>query len=66
MATLATTLEANEMDIPSAVKVTIDAKGRALAFSRSPLPNAARHLGLYVFTRETLVIIALSSISLGT
>ena len=53
-----------------AVKVALDLEGRALYFSRSPLPNRTRstpaisetdavwgykHLGLYVFRKETLL-----------
>lgn len=54
MATLATELLPEERDQPSAVKVTLGADGRALNFSRSPLPGALRHLGLYVYRRDVL------------
>ena len=54
---------------PSAVKVVCDRNGRALYFSRSPIPSLSRaddrpeyeeffgwkHLGLYVYTRKSIV-----------
>lgn len=54
MSTIATDLEPQEQDQISAVKVTTDEAGRAIAFTRSPLKNALRHLGLYVYTRDVL------------
>jgi 3-deoxy-manno-octulosonate cytidylyltransferase (CMP-KDO synthetase) len=60
-----------EFPSPHVVKVVLDAAGRALYFSRSPLPSPARlapadrappdfiwglkHLGLYAFRREALL-----------
>jgi 3-deoxy-manno-octulosonate cytidylyltransferase (CMP-KDO synthetase) len=66
MATLATPIrdEATYRD-PSCVKVVRDARGRALYFSRSPVPHrrdgtgfppeALLHLGLYAYRREFLL-----------
>ena len=48
-------------DDPNAVKVVCDANGYALYFSRSRIPHGAEpehllhHLGLYAFTRETVL-----------
>jgi 3-deoxy-manno-octulosonate cytidylyltransferase (CMP-KDO synthetase) len=57
-------LEAERIDDPNAVKVVRDVRGRALYFSRSPIPypryrEAAwgpwlLHLGIYGFRREAL------------
>lgn len=64
MSTLCRPLEAERSEDPNAVKVVRDARGRALYFSRSPIPYprdaeaAARlwrlHLGIYGFRREAL------------
>lgn len=53
-----------ERSSPNVVKVVRDLSGRALYFSRSPIPfvrsgdaepAALHHLGLYAFTRETVL-----------
>lgn len=64
MATLCWPLERDRVGDPNAVKVVRSASGRALYFSRSPLPyprdeDAARqlwrlHLGIYGFRRQAL------------
>ncbi len=70
MATLARPLGEAESDIfldPNAVKVVFAADGRALYFSRSPIPygphgsspvGAWLHLGVYAFRREALFAFA--------
>ena len=74
MATLATPIRAAEkLHDPSCVKVVFDARGRALYFSRSPLPHARdwrdelltaepanfhQHIGLYAYRREFLLKLA--------
>jgi 3-deoxy-manno-octulosonate cytidylyltransferase (CMP-KDO synthetase) len=67
VATLATPIRsAEEMTDPAAVKVVLDLRGRALYFSRSPIPfarergagahdRALRHVGVYAFRRATLL-----------
>jgi 3-deoxy-manno-octulosonate cytidylyltransferase (CMP-KDO synthetase) len=48
---------------PDIVKVVVDIRGRALYFSRSPIPHGwdsgnmctSRHLGLYAYSREALL-----------
>lgn len=58
VATLATPLPREKAGDPSKVKVVFDAGGRALYFSRCPIPwNAAAfhlHVGVYCFTPESL------------
>jgi len=74
MATLATPIRAREkLDDPACVKVVFDHAGRALYFSRSPIPHARtwddrlltdepphffQHLGLYAYRREFLLVLA--------
>jgi 3-deoxy-manno-octulosonate cytidylyltransferase (CMP-KDO synthetase) len=64
MTTLATPLPTPEaVDDPNVVKVITDVRGNALYFSRSPIPYSylggerpcRHHLGLYAFTRETVL-----------
>lgn len=66
VATLATPAAPGEMDNPNAVKVVTDLAGRALYFSRSPIPhlrNAGgfaplKHLGIYGYQRAALLRLA--------
>ena len=74
MATLATPIrDSAQLYDPSCVKVVFDARGRALYFSRSPLPHARdwrdqlltvepanfyQHIGLYAYRREFLLKLA--------
>ncbi len=74
MSTLATPIRSRSvLDDPSCVKVVFDARGRALYFSRSPIPHARQwsddllsaepphfylHLGLYAYRREFLLRLA--------
>lgn len=54
-----------ELSNPNAVKVVVDARERALYFSRSPIPSGAldarpvqaalRHVGVYAFRRDALL-----------
>lgn len=70
MATLATPIRSRcQLEDPACVKVTFDADGRALYFSRSPIPyvrdsdewmrdaplTPLHHLGIYSFRREFLL-----------
>ncbi|TGK02753.1 3-deoxy-manno-octulosonate cytidylyltransferase [Leptospira langatensis] len=62
MSTAAVLLEENEISDPNRVKVVMDRNGRALYFSRSPLPSqfkktvpAYRHLGIYGYDRDFLL-----------
>jgi 3-deoxy-D-manno-octulosonate cytidylyltransferase len=63
IATLATRFE-NERDFrnPNRVKVVLDAAGKALYFSRSPIPYDGRlgllHVGIYGYRREALLRLA--------
>jgi 3-deoxy-manno-octulosonate cytidylyltransferase (CMP-KDO synthetase) len=64
MSTLCRPLEAERIEDPNAVKVVRDARGRALYFSRSPIPYPRSreaavalwrlHLGIYGFRRDVL------------
>jgi len=64
MSTLCRPLEAERIDDPNAVKVVRDLRGRALYFSRSPIPYPRHHdaawglwrlhLGVYGFRRNVL------------
>lgn len=74
MATLATPIRRREKLLdPACVKVVFDASGRALYFSRSPIPHARewddrlldaerphffQHIGLYAYRREFLLSLA--------
>jgi 3-deoxy-manno-octulosonate cytidylyltransferase (CMP-KDO synthetase) len=74
MATLATRMpSAEQLANPACVKVVFDAAGRALYFSRSPIPFVRdpepgrafndpplfhQHLGIYAYRRETLLEVA--------
>lgn len=62
--TLATEIRAEaEADSPHVVKVVVDLNGRALYFSRSPIPFASggargtvyKHIGVYCYRREYLL-----------
>lgn len=66
LATVAVPIDtAEEFANPSVVKVVCDASGRALYFSRAPIPfdraepqapnGAMRHVGIYAYRRETLL-----------
>jgi len=64
ISTLASTLSPQEVDNPDTVKVVRDLEGRALYFSRAPIPGRRdsgrggdfwQHIGLYVFHREFLL-----------
>ncbi len=71
MATLATPIrDRHKLEDPSCVKVTFDAVGRALYFSRSPIPHARewddsllatepatfhQHIGIYGYRRSLLM-----------
>jgi 3-deoxy-manno-octulosonate cytidylyltransferase (CMP-KDO synthetase) len=66
MATLALSGAPNDLDNPNVVKVVCDLTGRALYFSRAPIPYprnpgvdiVLRHVGLYGFQREALLAFA--------
>lgn len=58
VATAAAPLHADEALDPSRVKVVCDPTGRALYFSRAPIPHGGPwwiHLGIYAFRREALL-----------
>jgi 3-deoxy-manno-octulosonate cytidylyltransferase (CMP-KDO synthetase) len=79
MATLATPIRKRQtLEDPACVKVVFDAMGRALYFSRSPIPHARQwsdelltatpavfhqHLGIYAYRRDLLL--RLASLPLG-
>jgi 3-deoxy-manno-octulosonate cytidylyltransferase (CMP-KDO synthetase) len=74
MATLATPIRSRrQLEDPACVKVVFDRAGRALYFSRSPIPHARewddsllsaepahfyQHVGLYAYRREFLLALA--------
>ncbi len=66
MATLAHPLAAADMHDPNIVKVVCNARGRAMYFSRASIPFARdgeaslalKHIGLYAYRREFLLIYA--------
>ena len=62
VSTLAAVASPDSAADPSAVKVVFDSRGRALYFSRSPIPWSGRtyfkHIGVYCFTAESLVFCA--------
>lgn len=67
MGTLRTPLAAGDADNPNVVKVVVDLAGTALYFTRANVPfhrpghpaaPAWRHLGLYVYRRDTLLHLA--------
>ena len=47
-----------ELHAANVVKVVTDLQGRALHFSRSPMPGSAAHIGLYVYRRDVLLKLA--------
>ena len=66
MATLAAPLPVGRLDDPNAVKVVYAQDGRALYFSRAPIPHARRenefapllHVGIYGYRRDVLLRLA--------
>src|SRR2546427_4880536 len=68
MGTIAKRIEnPHEVADPNVVKVVMDNRGRALYFSRSPIPHGGpvyfKHIGLYVYERDFLL--GYSSLPLG-
>jgi 3-deoxy-manno-octulosonate cytidylyltransferase (CMP-KDO synthetase) len=64
MATLVHAADADVLDDPNRVKVVLDCRGRALYFSRSPVPHVRagqpaptlwQHVGLYAYRRDFLL-----------
>jgi 3-deoxy-manno-octulosonate cytidylyltransferase (CMP-KDO synthetase) len=64
MATAASPLDPKDLENPNCVKVVTDLQGRALYFSRSPIPcdrdgdgdpERLRHLGVYAYRRKFLL-----------
>lgn len=49
-----------EFENPNVVKVVTNNFGDALYFSRTPIPGASAHVGLYVYRRKTLLNLAAS------
>jgi 3-deoxy-manno-octulosonate cytidylyltransferase (CMP-KDO synthetase) len=58
MSTLSRSFAEGEFQSPHVVKVVTDKSGRALYFSRTPLPTASAHIGLYAYRRDTLLRVA--------
>jgi 3-deoxy-manno-octulosonate cytidylyltransferase (CMP-KDO synthetase) len=66
MATHAAPCSEEDLARPSVVKVVCDATGRALYFSRAPIPyvrneegaEPRRHVGIYAYRRSTLLALA--------
>jgi 3-deoxy-manno-octulosonate cytidylyltransferase (CMP-KDO synthetase) len=66
MVTLAAPADEEEREDPNVVKVVMDRSGRALYFSRAPIPFPRfrgeapvwRHLGIYGYRKETLLELA--------
>lgn len=66
MATLAAPCSTEDSSEPSVVKVVCDSEGRALYFSRAPIPYARnqsgaeplRHVGIYAYRRRALLRLA--------
>lgn len=61
VASLYTPIAADEAQLPSACKVVVEADGRALYFSRAPIPHPRegtpqylKHLGYYAYSRAAL------------
>lgn len=63
LGTAAIPLDPDDAENPAVVKVTLDRRGRALAFSRwtAQPAGAWKHLGLYAYTRPALRRLAASS-----
>jgi 3-deoxy-manno-octulosonate cytidylyltransferase (CMP-KDO synthetase) len=78
IATLATKkITSEELENPNRIKIVVDKNNSALYFSRSAIPNQVnfkgdrlssypflRHIGLYAYSRETLLYIANLPVSL--
>jgi 3-deoxy-manno-octulosonate cytidylyltransferase (CMP-KDO synthetase) len=58
MSTLSRPFADGEFESPHVVKVVTDRSGRALYFSRAPLPSSEAHIGLYAYRRDTLLRVA--------
>jgi len=56
VSTIATNFESeNEKNNPNNVKVILDKNNFAIYFSRLPLPNSLKHIGLYVYKKNFLL-----------